>query len=66
MVISLLPMLFLVSVRNLKYLAPVSMLANLLQFIGLGIIFYYLLVDIPQVSERNYVARYNIPRFLLV
>ena len=61
MVISLLPMLFLVSVRNLKYLAPVSMLANLLQFIGLGIIFYYLLMDIPQVSERNYVARYNIP-----
>ena len=61
MVISLLPMLFLVSVRNLKYLAPVSMLANLLQFIGLGIIFYYILMDIPQVWERNYVARYNIP-----
>ena len=26
----------------IRYLSPVSMLANLLQFVGLGIIFYYL------------------------
>ena len=64
MVISLLPMLVLVTVRNLKYLAPVSMLANLLQFIGLGIIFYYLLMDIPQVSERKYVARWDPPSLM--
>ena len=37
------PMLLLVSIRNLKYLSPVSMLANLLQFAGLGITFYFLL-----------------------
>ena len=57
MAVTLLPMLVLVSVRNLKSLSPVSMFANLLQFTGLGIIFYYLLIDIPQVSERKYVAR---------
>ena len=57
MAVTLFPMLVLVSIRNLKYLSPVSMLANLLQFIGIGIIFYYLLRDIPQVSERKYVAR---------
>ena len=60
MAVTLLPMLVLVSVRNLKYLkylSPVSMFANLLQFTGLGITFYYLLMDIPQVSERKYVAR---------
>ena len=57
MAVSLLPMLVLVSVRNLKYLSPVSMFANLLQFTGLGITFYYLLMDIPQVTERKYVAR---------
>ena len=50
-------MLLLVSIRNLKYLSPVSMLANLLQFTGLAITFYYLLTDMPQVSERKYVAR---------
>ena len=50
-------MLLLASIRNLKYLSPVSMFANLLQFTGLAITFYYLLMDIPQVSERKYVAR---------
>ena len=39
----LVPLLLLVSIRNLKYLSPVSMLANLLQFAGLGITFYFLL-----------------------
>ena len=57
MAVTLLPILFLVSIRNLKYLSPVTMLANLLLFTGLGITFYYLLMDIPQVSERKYVAR---------
>ena len=57
MAVSLLPMLGLASVRNLKYLAPVSVVANLLQFTGLAITFYYLVMDIPQVSERKYVAR---------
>ena len=71
MAVTLLPMLVLVSVRNLKYLSPVSMFANLLQFTGLGITFYYLLMDIPQVSERKYVARWDPPslmdqRFLMI
>ena len=61
MAVTLLPMLVLVSIRNLKYLSPVSMFANLLQFTGLGITFYYLLQDMPQVSERKYVARYRSP-----
>ena len=55
--VTLVPMLLLVSIRNLKYLSPVSMFANLLQFTGLAIIFYYLLTDMPQVQDRKYVAR---------
>ena len=43
MTIILVPMLLLACIRNLKYLSPVSMLANILQFTGLGIIFYYVL-----------------------
>jgi len=53
MAIILLPMLLLASIRNLKYLAPISMLANILQFAGLGIIFYYLLQHIPYSWERK-------------
>eukprot|EP00092_Neocalanus_flemingeri_P037297 GFUD01040619.1.p1 GENE.GFUD01040619.1~~GFUD01040619.1.p1 ORF type:complete len:484 (+),score=100.98 GFUD01040619.1:119-1570(+) len=53
MAIILIPMLFLVSIRNLKYLSPVSMLANILQFIGLGIIFYYVFQDLPCTWDRK-------------
>ena len=56
MAILLIPMLGLVSIRNLKYLSPVSMLANILQFTGLGITFYYLFQDLPSFQERKYVA----------
>ncbi|XP_049884770.1 proton-coupled amino acid transporter-like protein pathetic [Pectinophora gossypiella] len=38
----LLPLILMVWIRNLKYLAPVSMLANFLMAVGLGITFYYL------------------------
>ena len=55
----LLPMLLLASIRNLKYLSPVSMLANILQFIGLGIIFYYLLQDMPYTWERKTFASWG-------
>jgi len=56
MLIILLPMLGLVSIRNLKYLSPISMLANILQFVGLGIIFYYLVQDLSYTWEVKYVA----------
>ncbi|KAJ8919889.1 hypothetical protein NQ315_006418 [Exocentrus adspersus] len=48
----LIPLIFLAYVPNLKYLAPVSMVANIFMAIGLGITFYYLVVDMPPVSER--------------
>lgn len=38
----LLPLIFMAWVRNLKYLAPVSMVANVFMGLGLGITFYYL------------------------
>ena len=42
-----------------RYLSPVSMLANLLQFVGLGIIFYYLLQDLPFTWERKIFATWG-------
>ncbi|XP_063837621.1 proton-coupled amino acid transporter-like protein pathetic isoform X2 [Ostrinia nubilalis] len=38
----LLPLIFMSWVRNLKYLAPISMIANVFMGLGLGITFYYL------------------------
>ncbi|CAB3259053.1 unnamed protein product [Arctia plantaginis] len=37
-------------IRNLKYLAPLSMIANMLVGTGMGITFYYLFQDIPSVD----------------
>ena len=53
MVIILLPMLALCSIRNLKHLAPISMLANMLQMAGLGMTFFYLLKDLPPTWDRK-------------
>lgn len=48
----LLPLILLGCIPNLKYLAPVSMFANLCMGVGLGITIYYLVQDIPDVSLR--------------
>lgn len=51
---ALLPFLIMMNlIRNLKYLAPFSMIANVLVGTGMGITFYYLFQDIPSVSERD-------------
>jgi len=52
----LVPLILLSYVPNLKYLAPVSMVANLLMAGGLGVTFYYLLKDMESVSNRPHVA----------
>lgn len=51
--ILMVPLILLAYVPNLKYLAPVSMVANVFMAVGLGITFYYLVVDIPSISERR-------------
>lgn len=51
---ALLPFLIMMNlIRNLKYLAPFSMIANLLVGTGMGITLYYLFQDIPSTSERE-------------
>lgn len=53
----LLPLLILMNlIRNLKYLAPFSMLANILVGTGMGITFYYLFQDMPSPSTRILMA----------
>jgi len=59
MAIILVPMLLLCSIRNLKYLSPISMLANLLQMVGLGLTFFYLFKDLPSTWERKAFATWG-------
>lgn len=63
----LIPLILLSWVPNLKYLAPISMAANILMGVSLGITFYYLVVGLPPVSERPYVASvYSWPAFFAI
>jgi len=43
--ILLIPVVLICSIRNLRYLSPCSVIANILEFVGLGIIFYYIFRD---------------------
>ncbi|XP_018567658.1 proton-coupled amino acid transporter 1 isoform X2 [Anoplophora glabripennis] len=64
MAIILLPILLTALVRNLKYLAPFSTLANVLMIVGIVIVMYYASQELPSFSERNYVAKLEqIPLF---
>ncbi|XP_059468908.1 proton-coupled amino acid transporter-like protein CG1139 [Neocloeon triangulifer] len=52
MVCLLVPLILLNMIRNLKLMAPFSMIANLLMATGMAITFYYIFQDVPNVSER--------------
>ena len=53
----LLPVILVCSIRNLKYLSPFSILANILEFVGLGIIFYFIFAEpLPPVNSVPYFA----------
>ncbi|KAJ8959317.1 hypothetical protein NQ318_022003 [Aromia moschata] len=62
---ALLPLLILMNfIRNLKYLAPLSMIANILVASGMGITFYYVFSDLPSVVSRPSVASFStLPAF---
>ncbi|KAG7202343.1 hypothetical protein KM043_018671 [Ampulex compressa] len=63
----LVPMILLSWIPNLKYLAPVSMVANIFMGTGLGITFYYLVWDLPPITSVALVAPIeNFPRFFSI
>ncbi|XP_026818256.1 proton-coupled amino acid transporter-like protein pathetic [Rhopalosiphum maidis] len=65
--ILLIPLILLSYVPNLKYLAPVSMVANLLMAAGLSITFYYMLCEIPSISKRPTVGSFEtFPTFFCI
>lgn len=64
----LLPLILLCYIPNLKYLAPVSMVANALMGVGLAITFYYLVDQLPAPSARPMIAEsiYTLPAFFSI
>lgn len=64
MALSLLPILLSSWIRSLKYLAPVSGVANLLMAMGLSVTIFYSSQDLPPISERKAFAGWtNLPLF---
>lgn len=57
MLILLLPLILINMIRNLKLLAPFSQVANIITFIGLSIVMYYVFLDLPSPATRDYVGR---------
>jgi hypothetical protein len=51
MAITLVPILIVMTIRNLDWLAPCSMIANLLLLFGLIMISFYTFQDLPPMSE---------------
>lgn len=56
MLMMLLPLIAINLIRNLKWLTPFSMIANVLIVTGLGITMYYIVTDLPETSVRPAVA----------
>lgn len=53
MVILLIPLILINSIRNLKLLAPFSQFANIITFVGFGIVVYYVVQNMESLSERR-------------
>lgn len=65
MVILLIPLVLINSIRNLKVLAPFSQFANIITFVGFGIVLYYVVQSLDPISERKMVGTaYAFPLFV--
>lgn len=64
-ILLLLPLLIPINmIRNLKHLAPLSVVANLLMATGVIISIYYTMIDMPSVEERPKMAEWDkLPMF---
>ncbi|CAH0629116.1 unnamed protein product [Chrysodeixis includens] len=54
--LTLVPLVLICQIRNLKYLVPFSAIANILIFVVFVITLYYLFTDLPPVKDREMVA----------
>lgn len=60
----LIPLILINLIRNLKHLAPFSVIANILIAAGMGITLYYIFTDLPSINERPAMADlHRLPMF---
>lgn len=59
MLMLLLPLILMNLIRNLKWLAPFSMIANILMAVGIGITFYYIFSDVPPITNQKYFSSFQ-------
>ena len=61
----MIPTFLLGSIRNLRYLSPISAVANLFEFYTLGVVFYYIFKDpLPDANALPLFAPWaNLPIF---
>lgn len=52
----MLPVLVVSMITELKYLAPLSTIANICMAAGVTLTFYFAFQDLPNISERRYVG----------
>ncbi|CAH1713514.1 proton-coupled amino acid transporter-like protein CG1139 [Aphis gossypii] len=52
MMMILIPLVAIILIRNLKLLAPFSQAANIITFVGLGIVLWYIFTDLPPINSR--------------
>ncbi|XP_055595085.1 proton-coupled amino acid transporter-like protein pathetic isoform X2 [Uranotaenia lowii] len=58
------PLILINLIRQLKYLTPFSMIANVLIGVSVGITLYYIVTDLPAFSERKAIADvHHMPMF---
>ncbi|XP_013161819.1 PREDICTED: proton-coupled amino acid transporter 4-like [Papilio xuthus] len=55
--LTLVPLVLICQIRNLKYLVPFSAIANVLIVIVFAITLYYVFVDLPPITEREMVSK---------
>lgn len=55
-VLILLPILCISMITELKYLAPLSTIANICMACGLALTLYFAFQDVPSITEREYVG----------
>jgi len=64
MAMLLLPLMLSCWIRDLKYLVPLSLFANLAMVVGIGVTLYYNTQELPAPSTREYIAPWSrIPLF---
>lgn len=64
MAFMLIPIMLSAMIRNLKYIAPLSTLANIIMGLGIAFIYYYITQDLPPISERKPIGHVpHIPLF---